>query len=85
MSGSEAHMPRYYFVVSSPLGTEGDDSGLELPDDGLTHQWALDAVHEIRAEDAKTDWTDWHLKVLDGSGSVLVSIPVGESPDTAKH
>jgi hypothetical protein len=85
MSASEAHMPRYYFLVSSPVGTERDDRGLELPGDDLAQKLALEAVDEIRAEDANTDWTHWHVKVLDSAGNVLLSIPVVEPVDPRKH
>jgi hypothetical protein len=49
---------------------------LELPGDHEAREWAVEAVHEIRAEDPNTDWAGWRVDVLDASGNVLISIPV---------
>ena len=72
-------MPRYYFLVCSPLGVEADQSGLELPGDEQAQEWGLRAVHDIRAEDPSTDWRDWYVKVRDSAGNLILDVPV-EAP-----
>jgi hypothetical protein len=78
-------MPRYYFVVSSPLGAEADEDGLDLPGNLEAREWAVRAVDEIRAENPNADWTNWHVEVLDAAGTVLVAIPLAASGSTMKH
>jgi hypothetical protein len=69
-------MPRYYFVVSSPLGSEADHNGLELPGDEDAREWGLRAVHDIRAEDPHTDFLDWHVEIRNQSGNLLLKARV---------
>jgi hypothetical protein len=77
-------MPRYYFSVSSPRGTDTGQDGLELPGDFEAREWTVRALAAIRAENPNADWTNWHVDVLDGAGTVIVSIPVATAA-SAKH
>jgi hypothetical protein len=74
-------MPRYYFVVSSPLGSEADHNGLELPGDAAARDWGLRAVHDIRAEDPHTDFLGWHVEIRNDLGDLLLKVPVNSPPE----
>ena len=67
---------RYYFVVSCPLGSEADPNGLELPGDAEARDLALRAVIDIRTEDPRTDFVGWHVEMRDGSGNLMLKVPV---------
>jgi hypothetical protein len=69
-------MPRYYFLVSSPLGSEADPNGLELPGDDKAREWGLRAVRDIRAEDPHADFFGWHVEVRDDSGNLVLKLPM---------
>jgi hypothetical protein len=64
-------MPRYYFVVSSPLGSEADHNGLELPGDAEARELVLRAVHPRRRSGCR-------LSRLAGGGSDWLGEPPGK-------
>jgi hypothetical protein len=74
-------MPRYYFVVLSPLGSEADHNGLELPGDAEARELGLRALRDIRAEDPHTNFLGWRVEMRNDSGCMLLSVPLDASPD----
>ncbi len=67
----------YFHLVNSHEIIE-DDTGVEVLDLVKAHEFALQAIEDIRAEaiELGASWRDWRLDVVDPSGSVLLSIPL---------
>ena len=70
---------RCYFNLVSGSEKILDQDGIEVRDIEQAHVQALNAVEELREENATAagDWSDWSLEVTDASGNVLFSINLG--------
>jgi len=67
----------YFHLVYSHEIIEDDKCG-EVLDLAKAHEFALQAIEDIRAEAIQlgASWQDWRLDVVDPSGNVLLSIPL---------
>ncbi|WP_404295149.1 DUF6894 family protein (plasmid) [Microvirga sp. RSM25] len=70
---------RCFFHLVSTHDQILDDTGLEVMDLDAMHQQIARAIHEHRQDDHhnEEDWRDWQLDVVDESGNLLVSMPLG--------
>jgi hypothetical protein len=70
---------RCYFHLVNSSGMIRDDVGVEVSNIAAAETEALRAIDEMRQEDEQSeeDWQGWRLSVTDGSGWVLMSIPLG--------
>ena len=70
---------RCYFHLVSSSGMIRDDAGVEVSSIAAAETEALRAIQEMRQENgqADEDWQGWRLSVTDGSGWILMSIPLG--------
>lgn len=73
---------RCYFHVVSPHESIFDEAGIEVTDLQAAEAEALRAIKDIREEDGEADevWQGWQLQVADGSGHVLLCLPLDEPP-----
>jgi hypothetical protein len=69
---------RCYFHLVNCHETIADDTGVEITDLSKAHEFALQAIEDIRAEAIQlgASWQGWRLDVADPSGNVLLSIPL---------
>jgi hypothetical protein len=70
---------RCYFHLVNSSGMIRDDVGVEVSGVAAAETEALKAIQEMRQENdqADEDWQGWRLSVTDGSGWILMSIPLG--------
>ncbi|KLK90747.1 hypothetical protein AA309_23855 [Microvirga vignae] len=68
----------YFHLVNGPE-TIPDDMGIEVSNLEAAQDFALQAIDDIREEaiQAGASWQGWRLDIVDPSGSVLLSIPLG--------
>lgn len=73
---------RCYFHLVNSSGMIRDDVGVEVSNIAAAETEALRAIDEMRQENEQSeeDWQGWRLSVTDGSGWVLMSIPLGPPP-----
>jgi hypothetical protein len=69
---------RCFFHLLSGADTILDDQGLEIFDLQEAEVQAFMAIQEVRQEldSIDEDLKGWHLNVVDGSGTTLMSIPL---------
>ena len=69
---------RCYFHLVNSSGMIRDDVGVEVSNIAAAETEALRAIDEMRQEidGAEEDWQGWRLSVTDGSGWILMSIPL---------
>ena len=69
---------RCYFHLVNGDEIIADDTGVEILDLAKAHEFALQAIEDIRAEAAQfgESWQGWRIDVVDPSGNVLLSIPL---------
>jgi hypothetical protein len=72
---------RYYFNLTDGDEMIRDEDGLELSDVQAAVASALKAIAELRAEDPSSsqEWQGWRLEIVDESGHILKSVPLGAS------
>jgi hypothetical protein len=70
---------RCYFHLVNSSGMIRDDIGVEVSNIAAAETEALRAIDEMRQEDEQSEeeWQGWRLSVTDGSGWVVMSIPLG--------
>lgn len=69
---------RCYFHLVNGAEIISDDTGVEILDLETAHQFALQAIEDIRAQSTQlgASWKGWRLDVADTSGNILLSIPL---------
>lgn len=69
---------RCYFHLVNSHEKILDEEGVDVSDLEAVRCFALQAIHEIREEAIQLDasWQGWRLDVVDGGGSVLLSLPL---------
>jgi hypothetical protein len=67
---------RVYFHLKDGHGVIRDPEGVEVADLQAARVQAIQAIEELRQEDASAsrDWSGWTLEVADGSGAALFSL-----------
>ncbi|HEX2137623.1 MAG TPA: hypothetical protein VHG30_17295 [Microvirga sp.] len=67
---------RLYFHLQDATRTVFDRKGVEVADLEEARAQAIQAIEELRQEDASVarDWSGWTLTVADESGAVLFSL-----------
>jgi len=67
---------RYFFHLTNGHDTLADDTGIEATSIREAKTQALNAIEELRTEDALAadDWEGWRLEVADRFGTVVFAI-----------
>jgi hypothetical protein len=79
---------RYYFNLTDGFEVIPDEIGIEVSDDRAALIQAFEAIEELRRETdtAQSEWEGWRLNILDGSGRLIHSLALDNSPsDLGSH
>ena len=73
-------MPRYFFHLTTPNGTDLDDTGIEWPDPNFAYLEACKAIPNTVLEIIKDggDPANFAFEIVDQTGNVLWHIPLLE-------
>ena len=77
-SQNPAVTTRYYFNLTNGNTMLRDEEGVEASSIQEAIISALEAVEELRAQDASEsdEWQGWRLEIIDASGRAVHSIPL---------
>jgi hypothetical protein len=79
---------RYYFNLTDGYEVIRDEAGIEVSDDRAALIQAFEAIEELRREAnaSPAEWEGWRLNIVDGSGRLVHSLPLGDTaPDQGSH
>ncbi|MET0744954.1 MAG: hypothetical protein ABWY78_16400 [Microvirga sp.] len=79
MEASALNNMRCYFNLLNASDVIKDTDGIEVDDVEEARAQAMRAVEELREDDdlANDDWQGWQLEVVDDTGAILFTIPLG--------
>ena len=72
---------RFYFNLTDGETVIRDEEGVEVSSLQVAVISAMEAVEELRAQDASNsdDWQGWKLEIVDAAGRAVQSIPLDSS------
>ena len=72
---------RYYFNLTDGETVIRDEEGVEASSLQAAVISAMEAVEELRAQDASNsdEWQGWKLEIVDAAGRAVQSVPVDSS------